>query len=622
MEFLKQAEMVNKINKTILIGEYNIKKDTTKMSLEDVLSVLVSFGLIANIANLRSISFTYNKEELVSLLCSSYNRITDFKTLYNGTEDEREVSFKQVFEYLSFEIISERVTDLHHVKTKYSVLTEIEITHTYMVSSIIEDLVTKNTPIKLDLVGLIGEYLLINRDVIDIEDIVNNDIKRWLLVYSDQPFKSSEELFSVYAFKEGVQFIKNNRLMDRIKYPSVINDILTRMLNSDPKDLSVDFNRHKKLWLSLRASREYMSEIDAKRVTAFVNKISKLSKKYHMPLKKKALEVSFDLDIHEFRVLVQKSSIRELAKLYKYYKRLAAHTWPAYRVHIRNGLVKDVFYNGHDLNPKRRANIVKGSIKEKVAAYLEENNLKGFWVPKDYINYALPISPVRNFAWYTEGTLMEITYKNNLKCGITWQNGDYEKLDLDARLTLLELDNNIITDAGYGARHKDSSKVYFSGDVTNAVKPVSELFSIMVSENYYAELAYTNFSRGDKAYNIGLVLGETSEETLESNMDLSGMAINERSTISNGPTIGYNVCSIFHTKEKTELLFNPYGTTANVISKDKEQVQEGYHMALDLKDSYVRLSELDVLVSNNEKPEKGYINVTDLAVMLSFSDFK
>lgn len=303
-----------------------------------------------------------------------------------------------------------------------------------------------------------------------INDVKNRELKaRIHKEYDTIPSDPVEFLrYCVYETTGSSLLIKNNKTIYKIKSSSkefFLKNIKLFEEKFGLISLAMIFNRFKPIFLAFKNEE----------TKYYINKISKLSKKYHLPMKRDYLnDITKMLFNHEkiytseFIEHVKKANSFRLIRLYNvltYYNKFDDYV--LYK--IRNGksfvkemnktLVRDEFF-------ETLINIIKDEISDRISKNLQD---KKVYCPKN-ISYALPTSEKMFIGNIPNGTKLKVD--GSITFGIHWYNTD-ETIDLD--LSLLNFSEKF----GWDGQYK-SENVLFSGDMTDAPKPLgaTELFRI------------------------------------------------------------------------------------------------------------------------------------------------
>lgn len=249
------------------------------------------------------------------------------------------------------------------------------------------------------------------------------------------------ELFRyiIYRSTGETLLIKNNSIIELIKNSSYNPAIAFKQHGLEK--LSAIFNRFKPLFLAFKT-----------KCPKTINKIAKLSKKYHKPL------VQNPLNQVTFRRLKQSDSHwLDNSTPYALFKALQAtyqrsNDQDTFLYRIRNGKSwvqdgkSDIEVNKHNFNT--------------LITYIKQRfdlRDKTFFLPEN-VKYALPTSEKMFVGNFPTGTKF---YGKKLAVGIYWENSwGANDLDLSAI--------NIGGKVGWNASYNQLNKIFFSGDITSA----------------------------------------------------------------------------------------------------------------------------------------------------------
>jgi len=315
----------------------------------------------------------------------------------------------------------------------------------------------------------VATYVELNEE--EIENGKNKEVKIALYDYLNKFPENPTEFLRYLVFKstEKTLLIKNKETIKIIKSKKNLNiqGLLVRYKNKHGLErLSEIFNRFKPIFLAFKTTNK---------LNTIINKISKLSKTNHKPMKEDYLnEVTAKVANGK---LVQSNLKTALTKANTFRKiRLA------YALKFRSQNVESIMYkvrNGKSYakeykfakqnEAKKALDIVLDSITKDIS-----KNVKGkkFYIPNN-ITYALPATEKQFTGYFPSGTY--ITTPKDMVVGVHWNNVDNHRIDLD--LSLVSANNKIGWDADY---RNDNKTILFSGDLTNAPSPngASELFYV------------------------------------------------------------------------------------------------------------------------------------------------
>lgn len=294
--------------------------------------------------------------------------------------------------------------------------------------------------------------------------------------------------YAIYKSTNKTLLIKNKKIIEEIKSKENENvDVLALFYKYKNKygleKLSQIFYRFKPLFLAFKTNTQ---------LKHYINKIRKLAKKNHKPMKPDYLNDVTSMIKHGVKINKEELN-KELDRVNTFRKiRLA------YALKYRTKDVDSILYkirNGKgyatefSFKPKDTArdtfNIVLSSIIKDI-----EQNVKGkrIYIPS-YITYTLPATEKQFTGDFPSGTYVSIP--KDMVVGVHWEDVDHHRIDLD-----LSMINATKGKIGWDARYRTEDRgILFSGDVTAAPKPLgaSELFyvkrqlkdSLILFVNYY-----------------------------------------------------------------------------------------------------------------------------------------
>lgn len=299
-------------------------------------------------------------------------------------------------------------------------------------------------------------------------------------------------------------------------------------------ELSKVFNRFKPLFLSMKAHekeaiRSYYTKEDRDAMTRLnkhINYISKMSKKYHKPLKQNDLNDFINwlnnLDVkqeEDFKEIVKaklnEAGIYTTIKLANYLERMYYNELDYNLYKVRNGriYVKDGFVKPY--LPMFNVALVKDIVKDRL-----RKNVSGktVYVPSD-IDYKLPQSEKQFVGNIPFGSSVSVK-KQSLLVGIHWKNvedkqGNEHRVDLDLHLTSNKY--NVGWNTSY---REEDGMVLFTGDNTNAPLPngASEFIYIdsRVEDTSFA-MKINNYTRDVGPIPYEIIIGVAEKDVQYSN---------------------------------------------------------------------------------------------------------
>lgn len=270
--------------------------------------------------------------------------------------------------------------------------------------------------------------------------------------------------------------VKSKELVDKIKKGNAYR--IYNLLKNNKEKLAEIFNRFKPLFLA-------MKHLSFKKT---INKISKLSKKYHKPMKQDYLNNLTSMDYMNFGKLKEEldkvNIFRKIRLLNALKFRKIKSESIIYK--IRNG---KSFACKNNLKKMKYLKEVYSFIKDYVKKEIRNRiGDKKIYIPK-YIKYAFPLSEKQFIGNISIGTSIKVD--KDMVFGAYWKNVNGNRIDLD--LSLLTLTGKYGWDASY---KNQNNSVLFSGDMTDAKKGASELFYISRNEPgfYLMMINYYNYN--------------------------------------------------------------------------------------------------------------------------------
>lgn len=388
------------------------------------------------------------------------------------------------------------------------------------------------------------DYIEITKDSID--SIKNKEVKTILCNKLGILPEKSEDFFRslIYVLTGKTLIIKDKATIQALKACDRNKALRLILLYNEQysiKQLSEIFNRFKPLFLALKTSKEEKmlknhilnifnnkSMKNGKKVTilnedeiklnAIINKISHLSKKYHKPMKKNDLDIfiewcsKYETENNfeeELKEKLEKAGIWRVIKLKNYLQyeesKLTQHVYK-----IRNGKVwiqkecKDFKYDSYNV-----LKILDAIIIDKL-----KNNVYGKKVYLDeYLDLKLPQSEKQFIGNIPFGSSLTID-KENLLFAIQWFNVENNRVDLD-----LKLISNIY-EIGWNANYKETDKLIFSGDVTDAPYPKGATECIYVDKTIgesIFSLKINNFTKYVDNIEYDIIISKGDKKLLKKN---------------------------------------------------------------------------------------------------------
>jgi hypothetical protein len=347
----------------------------------------------------------------------------------------------------------------------------------------------------------------------DVYQIKNKEVKIALYDYLDIiPVNNIEFLrYIIYKLTGTTLIIKDKELLDKLK--SSENQVLVfkyfDIYASDYglKKLAEIFNRFKPIFLALKKYNN---------MSSIINKIAKLSKKYHKPIVEDYLNtITRKTTKYEPGKLEKKLSeaniFRCIRLAYALNYRLSNPESILYKIRNGKGYAKEFKY---DLVENFINDFIYYDIKNHIVQRINDKvKDKKIYIP-DYIEYALPTTEKQFVGNIPAGSCIKSSMEDFL-LGIHWFNMNEDRIDLD--LSMLSSNGKIGWDRNY---YNHDRSVMFSGDITDAPKPngASEFFYINRNneEGYLLSINLFNHST-ENIIPFTLIIGKEKVFDLERN---------------------------------------------------------------------------------------------------------
>ncbi|MBR2828881.1 MAG: hypothetical protein IKE70_06600 [Bacilli bacterium] len=453
------------------------------------------------------------------------------------------------------------------------------------------ELLTSNIALskkKIECIIKLVEYLDITKE--NINKVNNKEVKTALYdKLNIIPENNLEFLrYIIYKQTRRTLLIKDKETIDSLKKSNKEEALNLFYQYKDQYGLiplSEIFNRFKKLFISLKTSSEkeiyndnhtkivepYEQSQEELELNKIINKISKLSKKYHKPLKSNPLDNILTIDKESFHKLLEKESIWRIIKLKNYLSFMNNNiTERVYK--IRNGKVW-ITNNYKDVSVDQQLidtldNIIINKLKEKVfhkKIYLD-----------DFLNLSLPTSEKQFVGNIPFSSKLSID-KDNILVGIQWFNVKDDRVDLD-----LKIISNEYT-IGWDANYKSDDKLIFTGDVTDAPLPNGAAEYIYIDKsinNTIFSLKINNYTKNISDIEYNLVVAKAKRENIKNNYIVNPNDIIVKIPKNNleKDKIEHSLGSIVIHDNKIELIFTDLTTSNNRTSCDSnlEEILRNY----------------------------------------------
>lgn len=555
---LDMVELFNKVTITNSGVQYKLNYQALKL--------MVEHGIVLNLDFLKSIK-PDDQLLFVKELTSKYGESNDaiqssFYKLMSSVENasDFELLLTQLIHYSALnEDESLQSTELYepekvenqelfkNANDDYStIFKHIEVITHNEAQELIKDMICGSAPLDSEDVTKLKLLLI---EFVNIEEIVNLDIQNKELMcqlfdYINENLSNQEYQFVpkdpieflryiVYSLTNSTLLIKNKELYNSLSYnleyddTKLYNLMLSYINNYDIKYLASIFNRFKPIFLSLKTNN----------TKSMINKISRLSKKYHKGMVRDKLANAIDmLDKNELSlydllqyiqnkepdayqlVKLYNASSQKLDQLYdalvdsKYYdhslqkfnssklvndKSIILNQEISNLYKIRNG--KTFIKHKNDqlkFNQSDRKFIDYIDMHFKLQDYLEDlfitktnNNLKNYVIRldelNDHVSYKVPTSSKNFIGHVPEYSVVKLDSNLNTSLGITWQ----ENIDLDLSMHDINSDEYL---AWNRRKRSNDYSLLFSGDMIG-----------LGSKNYANESMYIDHSnKNDFSFSV------------------------------------------------------------------------------------------------------------------------
>lgn len=309
-------------------------------------------------------------------------------------------------------------------------------------------------------------------------------------VYPDNPTEFLRYL--IYRTTDQTLLIKNRALISAIENGSYNPTVAMKKFGL--KRLAEIFNRFKPLFLAFK-----------NRSAKTINRISKLSKKYHKPLVSNPLnKVTSQLltknELHWLDNATPYALMKALhacnTRLNAYVRMTKSNITPAFVYKVRNG--KSFVKENSNLNEnicERNLDFIMNYMKNRF-------NLEGLkvYIPKD-IEYGMPTSEKMYVGNIPTGTKF---YANKIAAGVYWEDS-WGARDWD--LSGINIGGKI----GWNAAYSQGGDINYSGDITSAPNGAVEY---LYGKNGFKNptMILNNMFSGNDGASYKVVLGQIEKE--------------------------------------------------------------------------------------------------------------
>ena len=326
------------------------------------------------------------------------------------------------------------------------------------------DLLSKDLPLTQETIELVLTLLdRLNYQFTGVEVVKNKEAAVLLADQGKIYPKTEDGLFRYFFYKAtGNTLVINNK-----KTVSAITDSkykLPVLKENELRVLASGFNRRKRLWLAIKQANPENRSV--------VNRISKLSKKHHVPKKKHILEsITSDeqTPIYMINEALQEASSRQLIKIANVCGTYINTDSRCYA--IRNGKVW--------ATTKAHSEVERLKLIRILAILHLQHKLGGVKIYQpDNVDYVLPTSENQMSGMVPRGTVFTVPKEesNVALFGVHWFNNVTTKDNEIHDVTYVDLDLSVSklgeTYSWYTSYRNDSNTIVYSGDVTDAPLPL------------------------------------------------------------------------------------------------------------------------------------------------------
>lgn len=435
------------------------------------------------------------------------------------------------------------------------------------------------------------------------DEIKNKEIKITLYdKYNVVPRNNVEFLrYLIYKLTKSTLLINNTETIKALKEAN-IKDVAKLLksyitVNGDTK-LAQIFLRYKELFLALKRNKDEEDKesiLLAQYVNSVINRVSKLSKKYHTPLQPKILDSLTQTTFNNLlgreeeieNELNNVTVFRELRILNGLNYRMSNPESMLYKVRNGKGFVKEgKSYNSNVLHINTYRYIYNIFVTHLVNRLKDKLKDKTFYIPEN-INYTLPTSEKQFIENIPEGSYIEVPRGENMVVGVHWKNVQAKELysgRVDLDLHAQNKDEQFGWNTSY--RSTGSQEFYYSGDQTDASGEygATEVFFIGKGLENKAFLLTLNKYSSPRDCDIPyeFFIAETDKDQVNSNYTVNPNNVKfvtqdkfkwQQSTSmfdTNQKTLGFVVV----TSEYIRIYFKDYSLGQSIVTRQTKVIQD------------------------------------------------
>ena len=319
----------------------------------------------------------------------------------------------------------------------------------------------------------------------------------------------------VYEATGSTLLIKDRNTIDALKQAQDGRKIRQTLKECGHEKMATIFNRYKPLFLAMK----HLAKKD-------VNRISKLSKKHHMPLVQNPLNIATHKKIMKAdeHWLTNATPYALLSALKACCARISGQERFTYLV--RNGRMwADEAVRNYDT---KVLTFNKNKIIKELKSRIGDVSDQLVYIP-DGVEYGLPTSEKSFIGNFPKGT--RITAKA-VAAGVYWENA-WGATDLD--VSSMSVDG---VKTGWNARYNDRENLIYSGDITYA--PEGAVEYIRASGIKSDQLLLNNVYSGDNQCGYRIVVGTGDRITKQMMMNPSKVVVDAKTnSIKNETILGF-----------------------------------------------------------------------------------
>ncbi len=328
--------------------------------------------------------------------------------------------------------------------------------------------------------------------------------------------------FMIYKSTSSSLLIKNKTTYTNVK--SSKEDISKICVEYGLEKLATIFNRFKPIFISFKQANDNNINI--------INKISRLSKTLHKPMKTNILNEVTSRIIKPCEFINFKSTPFLLLRALRVCKNHIDKQYFCYK--IRNGAFFTVNKSDEDLTKKNE--ICKANYETLIMVLKNKFNFenKTFVIPS-YIKYGLPISEKNTVEAIPFDTT--VSGNKNIQVGIYWRN-EWGAHDFDLSA------NSLSRKVGWNSSYSNNGIIY-SGDITDAPDGATEVLNIYDEiEDMYIIKNNKYYGNDDSSFKLFVAKDEIQDLTENYTVNPNAVLFESMVTTTGKET----VCGLIHKK--------------------------------------------------------------------------